>query len=205
MPGTYQELKDSVLAFANNQVIEQNIDTFIDLNEADMARRVRHWRMEKRSNANLDTQYTILPSDFLSPIRLSITSSDTYTLDAASVQDLASQRQRSANTTGRPRLYSIFDSSIEVWPSPDAGYTLEMVYYGRVSALSSSSTSNWILTYFPDAYLYGTLLHAAPFLGEDNRLPVWTQLYDKAVSGINLDNENAKFSGDGLKMQVRSY
>jgi hypothetical protein len=205
MPGTYQELKDSVLAFANNQVIEQNIDTFIDLNEADMSRRVRHWRMEKRSNANLDTQYTILPSDFLSPIRLSITSNDTYTLDAASVQDLASQRQRSANTTGRPRLYSIFDSSIEVWPSPDAGYTLEMVYYGRVSALSSSSTSNWILTYFPDAYLYGTLLHAAPFLGEDNRLPIWTQLYDKAVSGINLDNENAKFGGDGLKMQVRSY
>ena len=64
MPSTYQELKDAVLAFANNLVIEQNIDTFIDLCEADMSRRVRHWRMEKRSNADLDTQYTSLPSDF---------------------------------------------------------------------------------------------------------------------------------------------
>lgn len=205
MPSTYQELKDAVLAFANNLVIEQNIDTFIDLCEADMSRRVRHWRMEKRSSADLDTQYTSLPTDFLAPIRMSIVSGDTYIMEPASAQEIITQRHKGANTTGRPRLYSVHDGSIEVWPSPDATYTLEMLYYGSVNALSSSNTSNWILQYFPDTYLYGTLLHAAPFLGEDQRLPVWSSLYDKAVEAINRDSQSAKFGGAGLRMKIRSY
>jgi len=205
MPNTYQELKDAVLAFANNLVIEQNIDTFIDLCEADMSRRVRHWRMEKRSTASLDTQYTSLPTDFLAPIRMSIVSGDTYIMEPASTQEVSAQRHKGANTTGRPRLYTVFDSSIEVWPNPDATYTLEMVYYGSVDALSTSNLSNWILQYFPDTYLYGTLLHAAPFLGEDQRLPVWSSLYDKAVQAINQDSQSAKYGGAGLRMKIRSY
>lgn len=205
MPSTYQELKDAVLGFANNLVIEQNIDTFIDLCEADMSRRIRHWRMEKRSNADLDTQYTALPTDFLAPLRMSIVSSTTFVLEPASTQELSTQRHRGANVASRPRLYNVLDGTIEVWPSPDVTYTLEMVYYGSVDALSSSNTSNWILQYFPDTYLYGTLLHAAPFLGEDQRLPVWSSLYDKAVEAINQDSQTAKFGGAGLRMKMRSY
>lgn len=205
MPGTYQELKDAVLAFSNSQVIEQSIDTFIDLCEADMSRRIRHWRMEKRSTADLDTQYTSLPTDFYEPVRISITSGDTYVLEAADTQMIAKERQRISNATNRPRLFSIVDGTIEVWPSPDATYTLEMIYVSKIDALSSSNASNWILQYFPDTYLYGTLLHAAPFLGEDQRLPVWSSLYDKAVEAINQDSQSAKFGGAGLRMKIRSY
>ena len=205
MPSTYQELKDAVLAFSNSQVIEQSIDTFIDLCEADMSRRIRHWRMEKRSTADLDTQYTSLPTDFYEPVRMSITSGDTYVLEAADTQMIAKERQRVSNATNRPRLFSIIDGTIEVWPNPDATYTLEMVYVSKIDALSSSNTSNWVLQYFPDTYLYGTLLHAAPFLGEDQRLPVWSSLYDKAVEAINQDNESAKFGSASLRLKIRSY
>lgn len=205
MPSTYQELKDQIINFVNKPDIDQTVDTFIDLTEAEMSRRLRHWRMERRSTATLSSQYVPLPSDFIEPVRLSITSGDTYVLEAESQAQLIDRRAEAANTTGLPRYYAIIDGTIEVFPTPDSDYTLEMVYVSKVQALTSSNTSNWVLEYFPDAYLYGSLMHTAPFLEEDQRLTVWSSLFEKAVESINQENANAKFGGAGLRVKIRSY
>ena len=205
MPSTYQELKDQIINFVNKPDIDQTVDTFIDLTEAEMSRRLRHWRMERRSTAILNSQYVPLPSDFIEPVRLSITSGDTYVLEAESQAQLIDRRAEAANTTGLPRYYAIIDGTIEVFPTPDSDYTLEMVYVSKVQALTSSNTTNWVLDYFPDAYLYGSLMHTAPFLEEDQRLTVWSSLFEKAVESINQENANAKFGGAGLRVKIRSY
>ena len=205
MPSTYQELKDQIINFVNKPDIDQTVDTFIDLTEAELSRRLRHWRMERRSTAILNTQYVPLPADFIEPVRLSITSGDTYVLEAESQAQLIDRRAQAGNTTGLPRYYAIIDGTIEVFPSPDTDYTLEMVYVSKLQALTSSNTSNWVLEYFPDAYLYGSLMHTAPFLEEDQRLSVWSSLFEKAVEGINQENANAKFGGAGLRVKIRSY
>ena len=170
-----------------------------------MSRRLRHWRMERRSTAILSSQYVPLPSDFIEPIRLSITSGDTYVLEAESQAQLIDRRAKAGNTTGLPRYYAIIDGTIEVFPTPSSDYTLEMVYVSKVQALTSSNTTNWVLDYFPDAYLYGSLMHTAPFLEEDQRLTVWSSLFEKAVESINQENANAKFGGAGLRVKIRSY
>jgi hypothetical protein len=205
MPSTYQELKDQIINFVNKPDIDQTVDTFIDLTEAEMSRRLRHWRMERRSTAILSSQYVPLPSDFIEPVRLSITSGDTYVLEAESQAQLIDRRAEAGNTTGLPRYYAIIDGTIEVFPTPSSDYTLEMVYVSKVQALTSSNTSNWVLEYFPDAYLYGSLMHTAPFLEEDQRLTVWSSLFEKAVESINQENANAKFGGAGLRVKIRSY
>jgi tetrahydromethanopterin S-methyltransferase subunit F len=205
MPSTYQELKDQIINFVNKPDIDQTVDTFIDLTEAEMSRRLRHWRMERRSTAILSSQYVPLPSDFIEPIRLSITSGDTYVLEAESQAQLIDRRAKAGNTTGLPRYYAIIDGTIEVFPTPSSDYTLEMVYVSKVQALTSSNTTNWVLDYFPDAYLYGSLMHTAPFLEEDQRLTVWSSLFEKAVESINQENANAKFGGAGLRVKIRSY
>lgn len=205
MPSTYQQLKDQIINFVNKPDIDQTVDTFIDLTEAELSRRLRHWRMERRSTAILSSQYVPLPSDFIEPVRLSITSGDTYVLEAESQAQLIDRRAQAGNTTGLPRYYAIIDGTIEVFPTPDSDYTLEMVYVSKVQALTSSNTSNWVLEYFPDAYLYGSLMHTAPFLEEDQRLTVWSSLFEKAVESINQENANAKFGGAGLRVKIRSY
>lgn len=205
MPSTYQELKDQIVNFVNKPDIDQTVDTFIDLAEADMSRRLRHWRMERRSTAILDTQYSALPDDFIEPVRLSITSGDTYRLEAESQAQLLDRRATADNAAGRPLYYALSAGTIEVFPTPDAEYTLEMVYVSKIQALTASNTSNWILQYFPDCYLYGSLMHTAPFLEEDARLTVWAALYDKAIEAVNNENGNAKFGGSGLRLKIRSY
>lgn len=202
---TYAELKSAIASWLNRDDLASTIPDFISMVEADMSRTIRHWRMEKRSTADLTTQYSALPSDFYEPIRLSLTSGTTYSLELASQADLLRLRQRTNNVAGRPRYYAITDGSIEVIPPPDATYTLEMVYYSKIIPLTDANTSNWVLDYYPDAYLYGSLIHSAPFLSDDTRLSVWASLYKNAVDAINKDSDKAKFGGSSHRMKIRSF
>ena len=205
MPSTYAELKDQVRNFINKPDIDQTIDTFIDLAEADIARKVRHWKMEKRATVQLDDQYSRVPTDWLESIRFYLSGGDTYELELASRAELLNRRMNSVNTSGRPKYYTMSDGAFEIYPTPDAAYTAELLYFSQNTALSDENASNWLLSDYPDVYLYGTLAHTAPFLGEDQRLPIWAQLYQSALDGVNMASEKARYSGSGLRMNIRSY
>ncbi|MNN98291.1 hypothetical protein D3C81_2176490 [compost metagenome] len=79
-------------------------------------------------------------------------------------------------------------------------YSLELTYRQRIPTLSVSNTTNWLLTNWPNAYLYASLLAATPFIMNDARLPVWGQLYTQAIEGINgID----WYSGTTMKVRSR--
>ena len=202
---TYTELKSAVADWLLRDDLTAVLPSFISLAEAGLNRQARHWRMEKRSTATLDSQYSALPADFLQPIRLSLTSGTTFELELASQADIVDMRSLAANNTGRPRYYALTAGEIEVFPTPGDNYTLELAYVARVPALSDSNADNWLLTYYPDAYLYATLLQAAPYLKDDERVGLWKSLYDGAVAGIIADGVRAKFGGSGLRMKPRSF
>jgi hypothetical protein len=90
---------------------------------------------------------------------------------------------------------------LELYPIPDAQGAVFLNYTRKVPALSDSATTNWLLTDAPDVYLYGSLLHAAPYLHEDNRVNVWAQLYGAAVKQLNEQSDKAKYSSDSLGMR----
>jgi len=78
--------------------------------------------------------------------------------------------------------------------------------YKDFSPLSASNANNWILTSYPDVYLYGALLEASPYLVEDERVNVWAQLYAAAVGTLRGTVGNADFDDyDGLKLAVGDW
>ena len=201
---TYSELKTAVANWLNRDDLTSVIPDFIALTEADMDRKIRHWRMEERSTADIDARYTQLPSGFMEAVRFHL-DFDERPIDLVTPVFMQKQRQSNSDTSGRPLYYSIIAGQIEVWPTPDSAYTGELYYYARTTPLDDSNTTNWILDYFPDAYLYGALVHSAPYLVEDQRTQVWASLYQNAIDGINANNEKAKFGGSGLRMQVNTF
>ena len=202
---TYAELKSSIADFLNRDDLASVTSSFISLAEADMQRRVRHWRMEKRSTAELDTQYSAIPADFVEVIRFHVTSGDTKPLELISQAELLDRKAKSLNTSGAPAYYAITAGEIEVYPAPDGTYDVELYYIASIPALSDSNTSNWLLERYPDAYLYGALVHAAPYLKDDSRIQVFAALYQSAIDAINAESEKSKYGGSGLRMKVRSY
>ena len=202
---TYAELKTSIADFLDRDDLTSVIPDFISLAEADLNRSLRHWRQEKRATAEIDTQFSAIPADFLEVISFHISSGDYRSLELISKAQMQDRRYRSGDTSGKPAYYAITAGEIEVYPTPDGTYTTELYYYSRITALSDTDTSNWILEYFPDAYLYGALVHSAPYLKDDARTQVWAALYQNALNAINMESEKSKFGGSGRRMKIRSY
>jgi hypothetical protein len=199
----YSELKSSIADFLNRDDLTAVIPTFISLAEAQFARDLRHYQMENRATGTIDSQYMTKPSDWLETIRINITTANTRPLDLLSSQAMVDKRANYLDLTGIPRYYRHSENQFEFFPSPDDSYGVELLYYQRVPALSDSNTTNWLLTEAPDAYLYGSLVHSAPYLSEDQRTAIWAQLFGAALQRLNQSSDEAVYSGSGLVMRNR--
>lgn len=200
---SYSTLKSSIADFLNRDDLTSVIATFIRLAESRIDRELRHWRQEKRSLAELDAQYSAIPADYMAPIRLQITDNPTSEVAPISTAQMLQLRGDRNDRVGRPTHYALTAGSLELYPTPDMVYNASLVYYARVAALTDTNTTNWLLTEAPDAYLYGALVHAAPYLKDDARLQVWDGLYGQAITNLNLSAENAKYGGSGIVMKTR--
>lgn len=199
----YTELKSTIADFLNRDDLTSIIPAFIELAEAQMNRDLRHWRMETRSVGDVDSEYSTLPTDWIETISLHVNGDGTSTLNLSSREAIANRRAKTENETGRPRLYSHADGAIELFPTPDKTYEIELLYYAKLDVLSSSNATNWLLDEAPDVYLYGALIHSAPYLQEDARAGTWASMYSAAVQKLNAASKAAQMSGTGLRLNVR--
>lgn len=202
---TYAELQTAITDFLDRDDLASVVPTFISLAEADMSRRVRHWQMETRTTLSISGQFTAIPADWVETIRLYVTTGGTAPIELVSRAEMMEFREAREDTAGRPEFYTMSAGQFEVAPTPDGTYAADLLYISKIPALSVSNTSNWLLSTAPDAYLYGALVHSAPYLQDDARTAVWASLYQSAVDSLNTASSEAKYSGSGLRMKVRSY
>ena len=88
--------------------------------------------------------------------------------------------------TAQPIFYSDYDyTHWLIAPTPNADYPFEVLYYELPPLLDDVVQTNWLTDYAPQLLLYGTLLEATPFLKNDERIPVWQNMYDRAASMLN--------------------
>jgi hypothetical protein len=202
---TYTDLKTSVASWLNRDDLTSVIPDFISLAEAGINRDLRHYKMIERADATLDSRYVQMPTDWMETVRFSITSGNTYRLELVSRDDMLEYRQKTADASGRPKFYANIGDTIEVFPTPDADYTMQLQYYAKTPALSDSNASNWLLLDAPDVYLYGTLIQSAPYLQDDARTQTWAALYAAALQSLQKASDDTRFAGSGLRMRVTSY
>jgi hypothetical protein len=113
--------------------------------------------------------------------------------------------QVSYSASGQPKYFCVIGGQIRVLPTPDTSYVSELIYYGKLSKLSTSNTTNWLLTLSPDVYLYGSLLQAAPYLQDDARIQVWAGLYQRGIEALNLADERGSMTGGALMARARTF
>ena len=202
---TYAELQTSIANWLNRDDLTAVIPDFISLTEAGINRDLRHYRMINRVDATLDSRYVQMPTDWMETVRFSITSGNTYKIELVSRDDMLEYRQNTADVSGRPRFYANIGDTIEVFPTPDAEYQMQLQYYAKTPALSNTNTANWLLTTAPDIYLYGALVQSAPYLNDDARIQTWAALYQSVLDSLQKASDDTRFAGSGLRMRVTSY
>ena len=88
-----------------------------------------------------------------------------------------------------PVFYADYDYSHWLLvPTPDEAYPFEIVYYQMLPLLDDENQTNWLTEYAPQVLLYAALLEATPFLKNDERIPVWQDMYDRAASMLNAED-----------------
>jgi hypothetical protein len=183
------------------------IPTFVQLSEAKFNRTLFVRQMEERSTALVDTtsdepEFISLPSDFQSMRRIrlsSVTGKPCLAFRTGTQMDEI--RFSTANSTGRPQFFTVIGTEIELLPTPDQNYTIEMTYRKNVPGLQANST-NWLLTLAPDAYLYGALLEASPYLKNDQRIQVWAAGFSNAIDGLNNLGMTSAFNAGPMQMRT---
>jgi len=202
---TYAELKTAIAGYLNRSDLTSTIDTFIDNVEAELNRKLRTKDMIVRATAVADAQYLSVPDDWLEAINVEITSNDFSPLFQQSIESLDVYRKANNNSTGQPVYYAMVDGSMELAPTPDVPYTLQLTYYGKINALSDTNTTNFVSVSNPDVYLYGALKHASIYLMEDDRIAMFTQQFEKALEEMRLAQEKAAFGKGSLIMRRKTY
>ena len=202
---TFTTLKSAIADFLNRDDLTSAIENFIALSEAQINRDIRHWKVETRASGqqSASDEYSQIPANWMETIRFHITDNGTSPLELISRAAMADKRASNNDAIGTPTHYTHADGQFQFYPTPSSEINTELLYYAKTTALSSSNADNWLLLEAPDVYLYGALLHSAPYLGEDERVAVWAQMYSASVSRLNEASEIARFSGSGLKLKIR--
>ena len=207
---TYTNLQAEITDWLNRADLAAKVPTFIRLLEAQVQRTMRVREMVTVLDTTLagGTNEIALPADYLQMKRIRVTSSvlPSDPLEYASEGELDRiEADLASNTGAQPTTYGIVGSNIRFTPPADQDYSIELTYYAKITGLSSGNQTNWLLNDHPDIYLYGALMQAAPYLKDDDRVPVWQSVLSQLLEDLRIANERAENAGKPLRARIRPY
>jgi len=159
---------------------------FIGLAELKLNRGLRVADMEVTDTVTLTSGAGPLPADFLEARE--VLNSNGIPIRAVALQQLTSSYM---NRGGVPAGYAIIGSTINVRPVADGDIT--MTYYGKIPPLMRSNPTNWLLSKAPDVYLYALVNEIAIWAKDVDSATAAQQLLALALSGLNIQDERARW------------
>ncbi len=192
-PQTFAALKLAIEGwFHGNSEIAERAPEFIALAERRLNRMV--FTPDRETTATLTAAATVsLPADFWGVKSLWIDADPKVVLDPLTIDEL--MQTYPAASTGEPGHYAIVGSTLYLGPSPDSAYSLKLAYWAKLTALSDSNTTNWLLTAAPDLYLAAALVEANLWFKDEERATMWNGRVQEYIVQMNLDGKRRQMSG----------
>ena len=198
---TYAELKQKIIDYtevSSNVFTDTILNGFINDAEFKILREVDSDNNRRYATANLiaSTRFIDVPTDLLIVRSAQIVDSDLADGSTDQNRDFLQFRDTSfmsefnpTATTGVPKYYSNWDETrIVVAPTPDQTYTIQLNYILKPTGLSSTNTTTYLSTEFPNGLLYACLVEAYGFLkGPVDMLQLYDKKYVEAVKGFSIE------------------
>jgi hypothetical protein len=177
----------------NDSVLIDNLDNLILLANADLERELRLSHRNVSEVVSVSST-TFLTSALTSPLRTikSIVLNDPTRIigrnpmSAATVATVRS-KQIIPLSGGIYDTYAMLNKDTILFAgniSADLPADMAITYRKGIPDFADADTS-WVADEYFDVYLYGVLMHTAPFLREDERVGLWQSLYKAALTSAN--------------------
>lgn len=173
---TYDDLKDEIADWIDRDDLTAKIPAFIAMCEAQFDSRLRTVDQEVSTAIAINEENTDLPSDFLELRSIYVDGTD-------------------ANA---PATVAIVANAIRVSPVPTEAVTVNLDYFAKLTPLSSTNQSNWLLARYPNSYLYGALYFAEAFNDNPTRASQWKGLFDEQVEQIAKEGKSKRYGFNPL-------
>lgn len=197
MPFTnYTELQAEIALRLAREDLTSVIPGFIAQVEAFANTSLRTLQMEQRATATL-AEYVALPTDFLElrSVKLQGTPKTTLRLVTPEYMD-----EWLSSTSGVPKHFCLIANQLRFAPDADTGYTVEIDYFKTIPPLASNAT-NWLLTSYPSAYIFGAEFYAFTHLQDANGAASFSQAFTSEIDRIRASDKRARW--EGAPMVVR--
>jgi hypothetical protein len=185
-------------------VVKERCENWIQLHEARANRVLRERLMVQEAKAVLTNGRIKLPPDWREVQSFQLNGGNGARPRV--LKQCTAEQADVVRAEGRltlPTYFCIVGQNLEIVPYTAEGLEIEMAYYRKVPALTTADPTNWLLTEHPDYYFYGSLVHSAPYLRDDERITTWGQLAQAAQDEMIAAGERARFSGSRLKTRAR--
>ena len=200
---SYSALKTSVANWLNRSDLTTEIEDFVVLAEKDFNSKLRIRKMIAQTSVTINAETVALPTGFLQIRDFFITQGGTkHSLTYITPTQM--DQIKGSSTSAMPEVYTILGDNFRFAPIPSSSFTGTLNFYKEFDPLSDSNTSNFILTSHPAIYLYGSLYHAANFLGgvEPRLIQQWQQMYATALERLERNDREDQFSGSPLQIRT---
>ena len=168
------------------------IPDFITISEAEFNRKLRVNQMMATQSTTPAAGTFELPADYLEWVRVTWTGSLKRSLQYVHPSYLQSQFPDTPTAT--PSMFTIEGSTdnlglVRIMPiDPTA---IDFTYYQKITGLSTSNTSNWLLAAHPDVYLAGAMTEASVFTKDYQTAGLWKDRRDNLLDEIKrLDQKS---------------
>ena len=74
---------------------------------------------------------------------------------------------------------------IFISPTPAQNNVYRLIYVGRPDLITNENQTNILTDYYPDLLFYAAFLEALIYLKDDQRMPVYTKLYQESLTAAN--------------------
>lgn len=190
MAASYSELKTEIADFIERNDLTSVIDTFIDLCESEMQRKLKILDFETTATVTMTDGSGTLPTGFAGSRSVYWSSNPNRMLRYVPPHELD---RLNASDPSYVNYYTITGSTIKT--ADDQSGDLVMTYMAHFTPLSGSATTNALLTNHPAVYLYGSLVHAAVYCKDFEGAIAYRKLFDNEVEQINRDSADRKYHG----------
>lgn len=189
---TYTDLKTSLADWLHRSNLTSQIPDFITLAEAQLNTEMRMHLMESDEALTITSaaSTTALPTRFIEPISLWLVISGQQNTPIVYVPPDDLPINTSTGASARPRYYTINGANIQFPNLSDATYSL-LFRVLKGFDLASTST-NVLMTKYPGLYLYGSLLQAAPYMGNDAKITIWNGMYKTLLNTAKRSEARVK-------------
>jgi hypothetical protein len=192
------DLTKAVAGYMNRTDLDPAMDSFIVIAEGRIALDLRTWQMVKPATLTQSEgeEWIAVPADWLEWDGLWI---DGDRLDYAS-PDTWQNLVNTQRTAGQYSMLGGYLLVADMLPTGAPDIVVKASYYARIPALNDTDPAPWLLTQYPQVYLYAALVSACEYVKDDARAQGWAAQYQAMVSTLNSISRKALVSGSTLRL-----